>query len=196
MRDDYTLYHGDCLDILPTLGKVDAVVTDPPYGMKAHNMRNAVGFLNVDWDEKPASNEHIEALLRAAPKQIIWGGNYFNLPPTRCFLIWDKGGAMYGRSWAECEMAWTNIDEVARIIKITHREEKEHPTQKPLQLMTWCIENYTNPDDIILDPFMGSGTTGVAAIQTGRRFIGIEKDAAYFAIAERRIANAQPPLFV
>ena len=104
---------------------------------------------------------------------------------------------MYRRSWAECEMAWTNFDEVSRIFKTNKREEKQHPTQKPLNLMRWCIKNYTAASTTILDPFMGSGTTGVACVQLGRRFIGIEIDPGYCAIAQKRIEQAlrQPRLF-
>jgi site-specific DNA-methyltransferase (adenine-specific) len=194
-----TLYLGDCLEYMRTMpaGSVDAVITDPPYGMESHNMRNAVGFMSVEWDVLPASPEQIKECLRVSENQIIWGGNYFELPPTRCVLVWDKGEAMYGRSWAECELAWTSFDDVSRICKVTRREEKEHPTQKPLQLMRWCIENYTRPGDTIFDPFMGSGTTGVACVQLGRNFIGCEIDPKYFAIAEKRIhaATLQPQLF-
>ena len=191
---DIDLRLGDCLEILPTLAdnSVDAVITDPPYGMNSHNMRNAVAFMSVDWDTEPISEAHLFECVRVSNNQIIWGGNYFNLPPNRCYLIWDKGASMYGRSWAECEYAWTSFDKVARIYKLSSgREKKQHPTQKPLELMKWCIENYTNPGDTILDPFMGSGTTGVACVQTGRNFIGIEIEDKYFEIAEKRIKEAQ-----
>ncbi len=193
------LYLGDCLDIMRGMPdkSVDAVITDPPYGINSHNMRSCVAFMDVSWDSKPASDFAINECLRVSKNQIIFGGNYFNLPPTRCFLIWDKGGRIYGRSWAECEMAWTNYDQVARIYKTDIREDKEHPTQKPIALMKWIINNYTQPGSTILDPFMGSGTTGVACAQTGRNFIGIEIDPGYFEIAQRRIHDAeqQPLLF-
>ena len=190
---DVKLYLGDCLEVMRGFPdkSVDTCITDPPYGLNSHNMRNCVAFMSVAWDDKPASDEQIAECLRVSKNQIIWGGNYFNLPACRCFLIWDKGGSMYGRSWAECEMAWTNYDKVARVYKLNARQNKVHPTQKPLSLMKWCIENYTNPGDTILDPFMGSGTTGVACVQTGRNFIGIEISEEYFRIAEKRIAEAQ-----
>ena len=192
MENKYQLYQGDCLSFMRGMkaGSVDAVITDPPYGMNSHNMRNCVGFMPVEWDDKPASDNQINECIRVSKNQIIWGGNYFNLPPTRCMLIWDKGEGMYNRSWAECEIAWSSFDQVSRIFKTSKREEKQHPTQKPLELMRWCIEKYTNSGDAVLDPFMGSGTTGVACMQLGRKFIGCELDPDYFAIAEKRIKAA------
>jgi site-specific DNA-methyltransferase (adenine-specific) len=193
---DYQLFHGDCLDILPTLSGVDAVITDPPYGIGIAENPFRQKHDVKDWDNLPATDEMISEILKIGKVQIIWGGNYFNLPPARCFLIWDKVQPENFSS-AMCEFAWTNIDAPAKIFKrhvVTY--EKFHPTTKPLELMTWQILKYTNPGDTILDPFMGSGTTGVACIQTGRKFIGIEKEREYFEIAERRIQNAQPPLFV
>jgi site-specific DNA-methyltransferase (adenine-specific) len=196
----YTLHLGDCLEYMKSMPdkSVDAVITDPPYGMAGHAMRNAVAFMDVGWDVSPATDEQISEALRVSKEQVIWGGNYFNLPPSRCFLVWDKGGAMYGRSWAECEMAWTSIDEVARIHKLVNgREEKSHPTQKPLELMRWCVSNYTPEGSVVFDPFMGSGTTGVACMQLGRNFIGCEISEQYFDIARKRIeaAAAQEVMF-
>lgn len=192
------LFHGDCLDVMQTLPPVDVVVTDPPYGLSENNMRNAVAFMSVAWDER-VSKSTIDTIVQKGKHAVIFGGNYYDLPPTRAFIVWDKGESMYGRSWAECEMAWTNYNRVARIFKLhpNNKEGKLHPTQKPLALMCWIIENYTSPGDIILDPFMGSGTTGVACVQLGRNFIGIEKNAEYFAIAKKRIeaAQLQIPMF-
>ena len=198
----YTLYQGDCLEVLPTLaaGSVDAVVTDPPYGInitKSHRLATSRGMGGKTWDSVPIGQEYLDEILRVGRHVIIWGGNYFPLPPTRCVLVWDKQNE--GRDFGDFEMAWTNLDSVTRI----HRQRpilmdggKVHPTQKPVDLMRWCIRMATKPGDTVLDPFMGSGSTGVAAIMEGRRFIGIELDAQYYRIAERRIANAQPPLFV
>ncbi|MFZ9264856.1 MAG: DNA-methyltransferase, partial [Polynucleobacter sp.] len=128
---------------------------------------------------------------------IIWGGNYFDLPPSQCFYIWDKQQPL-NFSLAMCEMAWTNKKGPAKM----HRQsvlgyEKNHPTQKPVELMNFCIEQLGMPE-IILDPFMGSGTTGVAAIQMGRKFIGIEREPKYFDIACKRIeqASKQVDMFI
>jgi site-specific DNA-methyltransferase (adenine-specific) len=196
---DATLYLGDCRELLPYLPAVDAVITDPPYGInitKSNRLAVSRGMGGDNWDEAPPDVATIKAVCDAGDKAILWGGNYFGLPPARCFLIWDKQNE--GRDFADIEFAWTNIDAVARIFRqrpMNMDGGKVHPTQKPLRLMQWCIDQAGNPQTI-LDPFMGSGTTGVAAIQMGRQFIGIEREKKYFDIACERIANAyaQPSL--
>ena len=193
---DATLYLGDCMDILPTLGQVDAVITDPPYGINIANNPVRQAHEKSNWDASIPPQEIIDAMLKEGRVQIIWGGNYFDLPPTQCFLIWDKMQP-YNFSLAMCEMAWCSKKSPAKM----HRQSvlsyaKEHPTQKPVELMVWCIEQ-AGDVETILDPFMGSGTTGVAAIQMGRKFIGIEREQKYFEIACKRIeqAAAQGQLF-
>ena len=192
-----TLYLGDCRDILPTLGKVDAVVTDPPYGI-AKVWQGGVGHgwgkareqsgLRNEWDEAIPSSDTMALILAAAPEIIIWGGNYFNLPPSRCWLVWNKPER--GFSLAEAELAWTNRDNVVRVCDAPRSEsDREHPTQKPVKVMRFSIDKVKG--QTILDPFMGSGTTGVAAVQMGRDFIGIEREEKYFDIACRRIEQAQ-----
>ena len=184
---------GDCRDILPTLGKVDAVVTDPPYGIGAASMNlggaHSSRFEKQDWDNEAPD---LTTLLAMGVPSIIFGGNYFDLPPTRTFLVWDKGGRFIGRSFAECEMAWTNLKGGARLFKFDAILEgpKVHKTQKPVKLMRWCLD-FVPGAQTILDPFMGSGTTGVAAVQMGRDFIGIEREPKYFDIACKRIEEAQ-----
>jgi DNA modification methylase len=196
---DATLYLGDCREILSDIPKVDAVITDPPYGInitKSNRLAVSRGMGGDNWDKSSPDVETINAVYKAGDKAILWGGNYFGLPPSRCFLVWDKQND--GRDFADIEFAWTNIDAVARIFRqrpMNMDGGKVHPTQKPLRLMKWCIDQAGNPQ-IILDPFMGSGTTGVAAIQMGRKFIGIERETKYFDIACERIAQAvaQPSL--
>lgn len=189
----------DCLEFMKSMPdkSVDAVITDPPYGIGIASNPFRAKFVSQDWDNIPASPEAILEIVRTSEKQIIWGGNYFDLPPTRCFLIWDKIQPQDFSS-AMCEMAWTSFDSPAKLFRrhvVTY--EKFHPTTKPLELMRWCVENYTSEGDTVFDPFMGSGTTGVACVQLGRNFIGCEIDPKYFAIAEKRIAEAQlqPRLF-
>lgn len=186
-----TLYLGDCMEILPTLGKVDAVITDPPYGINANKQTLGKGKKEFDrggdWD---ASAPHLAVCASAGRLVCFWGGNYFTdqLPVTNDWLIWHKKND--GRSFSECEMAWTNFGKQTR--HLSHHwsgEEKEHPTQKPLPVMLWCVEQ-AGDVDTVLDPFMGSGTTGVACLQLGRRFIGIERDPAYFDVACKRIRQA------
>lgn len=196
---DCTLYLGDCLEILLHLGKVDAVVTDPPYGIginKSNRLSVSRGFGGETWDERPAD---MSWLLPMGIPAIVWGGNYFDFPPTRAPLVWDKNNA--GRDFADFEMAWTNLDMVAR--RIVYRPMnmdggKQHPTQKPAEVMTWCISFLPTDCKTILDPFMGSGTTGVACAKLGRKFIGIEIEPKYFDIACKRIEDAhkQPDMFI
>ena len=185
-----TLYCGDCRDILPTLGKVDAVVTDPPYGIgiAANPVRQK--HEKLDWDAAPPSEEVIAQCISAGEKAIVWGGNYFRLPPTQRILVWDKMQPA-DFSLAMLEMAWTNLTGPAKMHKQSVTSyAKDHPTQKPDALMKWCI-GFLPDAQTILDPFMGSGTTGVAAVQMGRDFIGIEREPKYFDIACKRIEDAQ-----
>jgi site-specific DNA-methyltransferase (adenine-specific) len=185
-----TLYLGDCLEILPTLPKVDAVITDPPYGIgiAANPVRQKHDVQT--WDDTPASWELIDTILKAAPIQIIWGGNYFGLPPSQGFLIWDKVQPE-DLTLAMCEYAWTNMQKPAKLFRrhvVSY--QKWHPTQKPVELMRWCMERAGMPESVI-DPMMGAGTTGVACVELGKRFTGIEIHKPYFDIACERIENAQ-----
>jgi DNA modification methylase len=144
------------------------------------------------------------AVRTAGKWAIIFGGNYYSLPPSSCWLVWDK---LNGNSdFADCELAWTNLPKAVRRIRFMwngmFRQNGEgrgdHPTQKPIDVMKWCIERLPDDSRVILDPFMGSGTTGVAAVKLGRKFTGIEIDPKYFDVACRRIADAmrQPDLLV
>jgi len=192
-----TLYQGDCLEVLPALeaGSVDAVITDPPYGIginKSNRLSISRGFGSDTWDNKPIDNDVLLGIIGLAPVAIVWGGNYYDLPPTRCVLAWDKEND--GRDFGEFELAWTNIDSVTRIFRMRPMNMdggKVHPTQKPIDLMVWCVDKACAIGATILDPFMGSGTTGVACVKTGRKFIGIEIDPGYFDIAVKRIKEAQ-----
>lgn len=195
-----TLYLGDCAEILPTIGKVDAVITDPPYGIGAdkHAGKAENGWNQWEisgWDAERPSAEIIAAISSAGKVVIVWGGNYFTdiLPPTMQWLVWDKG--QRGFSLADCEFAWSSQKNAARVFDyaraLAMQDGKQHPTQKPIALMKWCIDQCKNNPQTILDPFMGSGTTGVAAVQMGRKFIGIEQEESYFDIACKRIEDAQ-----
>lgn len=198
---DCRLLLGDCLEILPTLGKVDAIVTDPPYGIgfaaQPTKWQRRAGKEARDWDDTVV--ERLPELLALGSIQAVWGGNYYSLPPSRGWMSWFKPDAP--PSMASVELCWTNLDRNARQISYsigaTNPERVGHPTQKPLAVMRWQLEQL--PDaSTILDPFMGSGTTGVACVKLGRRFIGIEIDEGYFEIACERIrkAYAQPDFFI
>ena len=203
---DCTLILGDCRDVLPTLGKVDAVVTDPPYGLgdKWRGGKAKWPLHHIDgmkWDASPFENLDRDVISHGE-EAIIWGGHLYDLVPSRGWLIWDK--AQRGNfTSGHCELAWTTIDQPVRAITLaqtvltpSHGVIKQHPTQKPVELMLWCL-GFLPKAQTILDPFMGSGTTGVACVNLGRSFIGIEREPKYFDIACRRIAEAykQPRLF-
>lgn len=205
---DCTLYLGNCLEVMPSLGGGGlAVVTDPPYGIDyggqlkgkgdGHGGADKNGWKSYDcpeWDKERPSRAFFDMMLSISKEQIIWGGNYFTdyLPPTMQWLVWDKGQRDF--SLADCEFAWSSQNKAARIFDYARakalRDGKEHPTQKPVELMKWCL-SFVSKAAVILDPFMGSGTTGVACAQLGRKFIGVELSPDYFDIACRRIADAQ-----
>lgn len=192
-----TLYRADCREVLPTLPKVDAVITDPPYGIGEHGggFRGRKGqnirvHENLGWDKQRPDAEVFALMLAAAPEQVIWGGNYFAdlLPPSKGWLYWQK---LMGGDFADGELAWTTRDKALReFTKCPKGQGAEHPTQKPVSLMEWCVGFFPKAESI-LDPFMGSGTTGVACMNLGRSFIGIERERKYFDIACRRIEDAQ-----
>lgn len=188
-----TLYLGDCREIVPALALFDAVVTDPPYGIgfaaKPTKWQRRAGKQPEAWDDATAVD--IMDLLAKGKDQIVWGGNYYVLPPSRGWLSWFKPDAP--PSMGNFELAWTNIDRTARQISVsigaTNAERVGHPTQKPLAVMKWCLSLI--PAKTILDPFMGSGTIGVAAVQMGKTFTGCEIEPRYFDIACKRIEDAQ-----
>lgn len=206
-----TLYLGDCAEILPTLGKVDAVVTDPPYGIREAagknksrgNLAVAKDYGDDQWDDKPVDDRVIDLIRQVSDWQIIFGGNYYALPPTKCWLVWDKENG--DNDFADAELAWTNLNKAVRLkrymwngmLRANKEHRGDHPTQKPVGIMEWCISHLPENSKTILDPFMGSGTTGVAAMNLERKFIGIEREQKYFDIACKRIeqARAQERLF-
>jgi site-specific DNA-methyltransferase (adenine-specific)/modification methylase len=222
LADGVTLYLGDCREILPTLGKVDAVVTDPPYGIKfrwkgADRRGRASGLswgsgrrsAEPQWSDIIGDDRAFDpSFWIQFPQVILWGANNFSaMPPARGWLIWDKRCGTTADNHGDAELAWTNLDQVVRVHRqlwrgiVREGEEnvangdKVHPTQKPVELMKFCVRMTTGT---VLDPFMGSGTTGVAAVKLGRRFIGIEIEPKYFDIACRRIQAAldAPDMFV
>lgn len=189
-----TLYLADCFDVLPNLDPVDAVITDPPYGIgfaaQPTKWQRLAGKEPEAWDN--ATTHDIDAARALGAVQVVWGGNYYPLPSSRGWLSWFKPDAP--PSMAHFELAWTNQDRNARQISCsigeTNAERVGHPTQKPLRVMRWCVEQAGMPA-VTLDPFMGSGTTGAACVALGLRFIGIEINPDYFALACKRIEDAQ-----
>ena len=191
-----TLYLGDCAEIFPQLGLVDAVVTDPPYGIKENDRKQKsreqlakpteYGIFN--WDDKPPERWLLDMFRSRSKQQIIFGGNFFELPPASCYLVWDKDNS---GDFADCELAWTNIKKAIRKLKyrwngmiqenMTNKEVRLHPTQKPVAVMEWCLSHLEQPQ-VIVDPYAGSGSTLIAARRLGIRNIGIEFDERYCQI--------------
>jgi site-specific DNA-methyltransferase (adenine-specific) len=195
--DDFvTLWHGDCREILPSLGHFDLLLTDPPYGLGANTWDTNVKTpkrrwrLHHDemaWDD---ATQDVLWLLPVADKAIIWGGHLLGLPTSRAWLVWNK----IIRNWSSgvCELAWTNLDCPVDAFDYSHgqlaTEGKQHPTQKPLALMSWCIQKSGDVARIV-DPYAGSGTTGRAAKDLGKRATLIEREERYCEMAAQRMSQ-------
>ena len=203
-----TVYLMDCIEGMKRYPDkyFDLAVVDPPYGigMDGGNV-GYKGFNNFekrDWDKEIPSNEYFSELFRVSKNQVIFGGNYFGLPPTRCYLVWDKGEGFYNRTYAECELAWTSFD--ANTCKIKYDplakgdyKGKIHPCQKPVTVYDWILQKYAKPNDLILDTHLGSGSSRIAAHKAGLDFVGFEIDREYYTSSNKRFTNyvAQGVLF-
>jgi DNA modification methylase len=190
------IIQGDCLKILKTFPNksVDLVLTDPPYGIGIAENPFRQKFTKRNWDNATPTREYFDEMRRVSKEQVIWGGNYFGLPPSQCFYVWDKVQPQDFSS-SMCEMAWVSRQAPAklfrqRVVSI----QKFHPTTKPVELMEWVLGFFPEAQTV-LDPFLGSGTTAVAAKMLGRKYIGIELSKEYCEIAQRRVASAPIPLF-
>jgi site-specific DNA-methyltransferase (adenine-specific)/modification methylase len=193
-----TIYLADNREAsLASLGFFDCVLTDPPYGIgfaaQPTNYQRLNGQKPEAWDNTTQPDVVLGLTARAA-KVVIWGGNYYPLPPSRCWLSWFKPDAP--PSMGDIELAWTNLDQCSRqitqSISATNAERVGHPTQKPLRVMRWSLERCALPaGSTVFDPFMGSGTTGVACAIAGMRFVGIEVKPEYCDMAVARIKRAK-----
>lgn len=183
----------DCMEAMAEFPDkfFDLAIVDPPYGIGDKFKGGKTGKMNFnevvekDWDKVPPT-EYWNELMRVSKNQIIWGGNYFPLPPTRCFIVWDKQ-ISEDFSLAMAELAWTSFDKLAKICKMpTPKDGKIHPTQKPVKLYKWLLKTYAKPGDKILDTHLGSGSSRIAAYDMGFDFWGYEIDADYFRDQEKR----------
>lgn len=189
--DRVTLYHGDAREIVPQLGRFDLLLTDPPYGIGDRMQGGTWGAKQKyadfrSWDVAP-EKAFVDALLSKASSCVIWGGNYFDLPPSRCWFVWRKQNAV--PTMAGAELAWTNLDRPVRAVDMpvaTHNYGP--PTEKPLDLIRWCITEAREAKSI-LDPYCGSGTTLVAAKREGKRAVGIEIEERYCEVAANRLCQ-------
>jgi len=217
-----TLYQEDCKKILPLI-RIDAIISDPPYGFgydpnrkrKFTHTQKGLKLQDRDWKQIQGEDEAFnpESML-CAPIVLLWGANHYadKLPSSKKWLVWDKRNGTPSDNQSDAELAWCNIGGSVRMHKqlwrgvarageenIAISGEKLHPHQKPVHLMAWCLDQVGVKQGLIVcDPYMGSGTTGIACIRTGRRFIGIEKDPAHYLTALTRIKNelAQGDLFL
>jgi DNA modification methylase len=203
--DGITIYHGDCAEIAPTLGRFDLLCTDLPYGTgeaRGKNRSRSKAAKSKDygvssWDDAPPSAGLIAELCALATFQVLFGGNYFGLPPSSCWLVWDKENG--ASDFADAELAWTNYATAVRLKRyrwagmlqadMAHKEERVHPTQKPLAVISWAIGLCPERPKTVLDPFMGSGTTLRACKDLGIQCVGIERELKYCEIAVRRLAQ-------
>ncbi len=205
------LLNCDCMEYMEGLedNAFDLAIVDPPYGIGAGSTSFKNGssktektyFKDKDWDSARPTREYFDELRRVSENQIIWGGNYFSdmLPPFRCFVSWDK--TIHGNSYADCELAWTSFDKVARYfrenIAQVNSEGRIHPTQKSVKLYEWLLANYAKEGDRILDTHLGSGSSAIAAHYGGFDFVGMEIDKDYYDAAVKRFNSetAQVDMF-
>ena len=202
------VYNQDCLAAMREMADnaFDLAICDPPYGLgkrttdggSAQNTQTKfmADIRRSNWDDSVPSPEYWNELFRVSANQIVWGGNYFGLPAHRTFIVWDK--MTYPPTMSQVEQAWTSFDEPARLIQVNSNQPgRIHPTQKPVALYKWLLQNYAKPRDTILDTHLGSGSSRIAAYDLGFDFTGYELDKDYFEAQEKRFADhiAQPKLF-
>lgn len=182
----------------------DLAITDPPYGIKVkNNMGRRHGekksnYPKTYWDKAVPPPEYFEELFRVAKHSIIWGGNYFDLPPAKCFVIWDKPTMSEDVSFAMCEYAWTDFDMTAKIFRRYAKDDcRIHATQKPIDLYMWLLRIFAKEGDIILDTHVGSASSLIACHRMGFRYVGFELDKHYYDLSQKRLEQekAQITLF-
>jgi len=205
-RNGITIYHGDCRDVLPNLAIADVAIIDPPYGIDENSdkqksrgkLAKPGNYGEFHWDKK-LDRETIGLVMQTSVNQVIFGGNYYAdwLPASSAWIVWDKDNG--NNDFADCELAWTSYRKAVRKFvyrwngmlqqDMKNKEERYHPTQKPLALMKWVIQNYLQPNDSICDSFMGSGSTLVAAKLLNHTAIGIDIEERYCEIAAKRLSQ-------
>lgn len=201
------LHLGDCLEAMKEMpdNAYDLAIVDPPYGigMDGGNVgyKGFNNFTKKNWDKDIPSKEYFNELIRVSKNQIVWGGNYFGLPPTRCFLIWDKGEGFYNRTYAEAELAWTSFDKNVKIFKRDPLAKgdykgKIHPTQKPVTLYEWLLDNYAKEGDKILDTHLGSGSIALACHNRKFDLDAWEIDEEYYNNAVERLDTHKSQLTI
>ena len=188
-----TVYLMDCIDFLQQVTEkyFDLAVVDPPYGININaecmgGRKTVKPNKQKKWDSEVPSDSYFELLFDKSYNQIIWGGNYFKLPQSRYFIIWDKGETMYGRDFAECEYAWAKFGGTRIFKEFPNQLDRIHPTQKPVKLYDWIYQNYAKPGQVVLDTHLGSGSNRIAAHKYNLDFVGVELDPEYFYASVKR----------
>jgi site-specific DNA-methyltransferase (adenine-specific) len=202
----------DCMELMSRYADkyFELAIVDPPYGIDLANMNMGIGkskkaskiknrkWKAKDWDKATPNENYFSELFRVSKNQIIWGGNYFSLPPCKNYVIWDKE-IPNGLSFADCEMAWTSFDKAPKIFRYSaylDKNSKVHPTQKPVKLYEWLLKNYANEGDKILDTHLGSGSSRIAADKMGFDFYACELDSEYFEAQEKRFKEYKSQLIL
>ena len=199
------LFNMDCMELMKTYSDkhFDIAIVDPPYGLDLANMNMGIGkskkaskiqnrkWKPKDWDKEMPTAEYFAELMRVSKNQIIWGGNYFPLPPCKNYIIWDKE-IPEGLSFADCEMAWTSFDKAPKMFRYSaylDKESKFHPTQKPIKLYDWILNKYAKEGDLILDTHLGIGNIAVACHYYGVSLVGSEIDKDYYDKAMKNFSE-------
>jgi site-specific DNA-methyltransferase (adenine-specific) len=208
MPSEIKLFNMDCMEAMKQMPDkaFDLAIVDPPYGIRISQELSERGktcrkngyreWAYKEWDSSVPSDEYFEQLKRVSKNHIIWGGNYFKLPPSRCWIIWDKGQRDF--SFADAELAWTSFEKSIRIFDFSRgklvQQNKIHPTEKPFDLYRWILKNYATPNDKILDTHVGSGSIAIACYDMGFDLTGYEIDKDYYDAAVNRLENHKKQL--
>jgi len=186
------VYNEDCVEGLKRFSDnhFDLAIVDPPYGIGISSNPVRQMHDKKQWDNAIPTDEYFQQLMRVSKNQIVWGGNYFPLPPSQGFLIWDKKQPQ-DFSLAMCEFAWSSIQSPAKMFRFSVLTERDkiHPTQKPVALYEWILSKYAKEGDLILDTHLGSGSSRIACQKNGYSFIGFELDKDYYEAQEKRFKD-------
>ena len=197
---DFGFYNMDCMEGMKQFPDkyFDLAIVDPPYGI---NINNNIGRRKGDkpssypkayWDNSTPNDKYFYELFRVSKNQIIWGGNYFSLPPTKCFIVWRKPQISEDVSFSMCEYAWTSLNETSKEwVGMSNEKDRIHATQKPVALYKWLLNRYAKPGDIILDTHVGSASSLVACRETGHKYVGFEIDEEYYKLAKERLQKVE-----
>ena len=196
VTDKIKLYNCDCMEYMKDIPDkfYDLAIVAPPYGIKINNnMGRRAGdkkssYKKIGWDNNIPSKEYFEELFRISKNQIIWGANYFNMPPTKCFIVWRKPQISEGVSFSMLEYAWSSFNKTSKEwIGLSNEKDRIHPTQKPVKLYEWLLNHYAKPTDKIIDTHFGSCSIGIACHNFGCTLDACELDGQYFDSAYKRL---------